>query len=105
MFHTILSDYNRADVVILDEASAYADPENEVYIEEAINELVKDKTLIVVAHRLETIENSDKIVVVDQGKIVAEGTQSELLKNCALYKRLWNETILTSERKRGECNA
>ena len=94
-----------ADVVILDEASAYADPENEVYIEEAINELVKDKTLIVVAHRLETIENSDKIVVVDQGKIVAEGTQSELLKNCALYKRLWNETILTSERKRGECNA
>ena len=87
-----------ADVVILDEASAYADPENEVYIEEAI-------TLIVVAHRLETIENSDKIVVVDQGKIVAEGTQSELLKNCALYKRLWNETILTSERKRGECNA
>lgn len=74
-------------------------------IEEAINELVKDKTLIVVAHRLETIENSDKIVVVDQGKIVAEGTQSELLKNCALYKRLWNETILTSERKRGECNA
>ena len=94
-----------ADVVILDEASAYADPENEVYIEEAINELVKDKTLIVVAHRLETIENSDKIGVVDQGKIVAEGTQSELLKNCALYKRLWNETILTSERKRGECNA
>lgn len=51
-----------------------------MYIEEAINELVKDKTLIVVAHRLETIENSDKIVVVDQGKIVAEGTQSELLK-------------------------
>lgn len=46
-----------------------------------------------------------KIVVVDQGKIVAEGTQSELLKNCALYKRLWNETILTSERKRGDCNA
>ena len=89
-----------ADVVILDEASAYADPENEVYIEEAINELVKGKTLIVVAHRLETIENSDKIVVVDQGKIVAEGTQNELL-----YKRLWNETILTSERKRGDCNA
>ena len=57
-----------ADVVILDEASAYADPENEVYIEEAINELVKDKTLIVVAHRLETIENSDKIVVVRNTK-------------------------------------
>ena len=94
-----------ADVVILDEASAYADPENEVYIEEAINELVKGKTLIVVAHRLETIENSDKIVVVDQGKIVAEGTQNELLESCSLYKRLWNETILTSERKRGDCNA
>ena len=85
-----------ADVVILDEASAYADPENEVYIEEAINELVKDKTLIVVAHRLETIENSDKIVVVDQGKIVAEGTQSELLKNCALYKRLARPRSLRS---------
>ena len=56
-------------------------------------------------HNIKNYRVIDKIVVVDQAKIVAEGTQSELLKNCALYKRLWNETILTSERKRGDCNA
>ena len=90
-----------ADVVILDEASAYADPENEVYIEEAIQELVKNKTLIVVAHRLATIENSDKIVVVDQGKIVAEGTQTELMKSSPLYQRLWKQTFADSEQEGG----
>ena len=93
-----------ADVVILDEASAYADPENEVYIEEAIQELVKNKTLIVVAHRLATIENSDKIVVVDQGKIVAEGTQTELMKSSPLYQRLWKETLAGAEQEGGDNN-
>lgn len=94
----------QADVVILDEASAYADPENEIYIEEAIQELVKDKTLIVVAHRLATIEHSDKILVVDQGNIVGEGTQSELLKTCPLYQRLWNETISAFNQTGGSDN-
>lgn len=93
-----------ADVVILDEASAYADPENEVYIEDAIQELVKNKTLIVVAHRLATIENSDKIVVVDQGKIVAEGTQTELMKSSPLYQRLWKETLAGAEQEGGDNN-
>ena len=94
-----------ADTIILDEASAYADPENEVYIEEAIQELVKNKTLIVIAHRLATIENSDKIVVVDQGKVVAEGTQAELLENSPLYQRLWKETLVGSEQEGGSGNA
>lgn len=92
----------QADVVILDEASAYADPENEIYIEEAIQELVKGKTLIVVAHRLATIEHSDKIIVVDQGNIVGEGTHSELLETCPLYQRLWNESTSAFHPKGGE---
>lgn len=95
----------QADVVILDEASAYADPENEIYIEEAIQELVKGKTLIVVAHRLATIEHSDKIIVVDQGNIVGEGTHSELLETCPLYQRLWNESTSAFRPKGGNKNA
>ena len=82
----------KADVVILDEASAYADPENEVYIEEALHELTVGRTLIVVAYRLATIEDADKIVVMDQGEIIGEGTQEELLETCSLYQRLWSES-------------
>lgn len=83
----------QADVVILDEASAYADPENEVYIQAAINELVKGKTLVVVAHKLSTIKDADQILVVDKGAIVGRGKQEELLQNCPLYQRMWNEHL------------
>ena len=83
----------QAEVIILDEASAYADPENEVYIQAAINELVKGKTLIVVAHKLSTIKDADQILVVEQGAIVGQGTQEELLLNCPLYRRMWNEYL------------
>lgn len=86
-----------AKCVVLDEATAYADPENEAKIQNAISTLVKDKTLIVVAHRLHTVVEADAILVIDQGKIVAQDTHSELLKNCDHYKRLWKHYIGTKE--------
>lgn len=78
-----------APVVILDEATAYTDPENEAVIQEAVAKLVEGKTLIVIAHRLSTITDSDKIVVVDRGRILAEGGHNELLKKCNLYRSMW----------------
>ncbi|SHN70545.1 ABC transporter ATP-binding protein [Desulfitobacterium chlororespirans] len=78
-----------APVVILDEATSYTDPENEAVIQEAVAKLVAGKTLIVIAHRLSTITDSDKIVVVSQGRIVAEGRHEELLAGCELYRGMW----------------
>ena len=78
-----------APVIILDEATAYTDPENEAVIQEAVGKLVKGKTLIVIAHRLSTITDSDKIVVVEDGRITAQGSHDELLKNCTLYRGMW----------------
>lgn len=80
-------------VVILDEATAYADPESEAQIQEAVGRLVQGKTLIVVAHRLTTIQNAQQILVVDRGEIIAKGTQSQLLENCPLYKTMWEQHI------------
>jgi ATP-binding cassette subfamily B protein len=78
-----------APVVLLDEATASVDPDNEKYIQEAINELVRDKTLIVIAHRLSTIKRADQILVIDGGRIVERGTHDELLANAEQYKNLW----------------
>ncbi|MBR2834565.1 MAG: ABC transporter ATP-binding protein [Coriobacteriales bacterium] len=83
-----------APVIILDEATAYADPENESYVEQAISELVAHKTLIVIAHRLSTIRNANKIVVVNEGSIVGQGTHQELLRDCPLYKQMWESHIM-----------
>lgn len=83
-----------AKVIILDEATAYVDPENEQIIQQAIGELVKDKMLIVIAHRLSTIVNAEKIVVVRDGNIEAEGTQQELLDNCPLYRNMWQQHVV-----------
>ncbi|MCM1167245.1 MAG: ABC transporter ATP-binding protein/permease [Lachnospiraceae bacterium] len=82
-----------APVVILDEATAYIDPENEAVIQRAIARLVQGKTVIVVAHRLSTIKDADKIVVVKDGKIEAEGRHEELLKSCPLYETMWKAHI------------
>lgn len=78
-----------APVVILDEATAFADPENEEKMEKAIAEVVKGKTLLVIAHRLASIQNADNIYVLDNGKVAGSGTHEELLKNNGIYKRLW----------------
>ena len=78
-----------APIVILDEATAFTDPENEDKIQKSIAALTEGKTLLVIAHRLSTIRNADNIVVLDGGKIVAEGKQEELIENCPLYKDMW----------------
>ncbi len=83
-----------ADIVILDEATAFVDPENERVIQKAIEKLVKGKTLIVIAHRLSTIRNADKIVVMNEGEIIAEGRQEELLESCELYQIMWDKHCL-----------
>ena len=74
----------QASVIILDEATAYADPENEALIQQAISKLVAGKSLIVVAHRLNTIRNADQILVVANGEIVGRGTHEEILQDCPL---------------------
>lgn len=82
-----------APIVILDEATAYIDPENEAVIQKAIAKLVQGKTVIVIAHRLSTIRDADKIVVVKDGRIEAAGKHEELRKTCPLYESMWRAHI------------
>ena len=82
-----------APIILLDEATASVDPDNEKHIQAAINELVKDKTLIVVAHRLHTIRNADQILVIDDGQLVQKGTHSELMNQGGVYSELWNKRM------------
>ena len=74
-----------APIVILDEATAYIDPENEAIIQKAVSGLVKDKTVIVIAHRLKTVRHADKILVVDHGRIVQQGTHEQLIGQPGIY--------------------
>lgn len=78
-----------APVVILDEATAYTDPENEALVQSSVAKLVEGRTLIVIAHRLSTITGADKIFVINNGNVEAFGKQEELLENCELYKKMW----------------
>lgn len=86
-----------APIVILDEATAFTDPENEDKIQQSIAALTKGKTLLVIAHRLSTIRQADHIVVLENGRIVANGRQEELLNNCPLYAKMWNAHIGAKE--------
>ena len=82
-----------APIIILDEATAYTDPENESLIQSSIAQLVAGKTLIVIAHRLSTIADSDQIIVVNKGRIEAVGKHPDLLAQCPLYKGMWESHI------------
>jgi len=76
-----------APIIILDEATANVDPENEKELIEAIDALTKEKTIIMIAHRLKTVRNADQIVVIDKGRIVQQGTHNQLMKQEGIYKR------------------
>lgn len=87
-----------APIVILDEATASIDPENEAVIQQAISSLTRGKTLIVIAHRLSTVTGADKIVVLYKGRVAGWGRQEELLKNCPLYAHMWQVYLDTKGR-------
>ena len=97
-----------APIVVLDEATAYADPENEEKMEAAIAELVKGKTLIVIAHKLPAIVDADQILVMNHGRLVANGKHKDLLESSADYRKLWDATLFSKDwkisRKEGEMN-
>ena len=76
-----------APIVILDEATANVDPENEKELMDAVDALTKEKTIIMIAHRLKTVRHADQIVVVDKGRIVQQGTHEQLMKQEGIYKR------------------
>ncbi len=82
-----------APIVILDEATAFTDPENEERIQESIAALTRGKTLLVIAHRLSTVRNAGQIIVLDKGRIVATGTQAQLMETCPLYREMWRAHI------------
>lgn len=82
-----------APIVILDEATAFTDPENEDKLQRSIAALTKGKTLLVIAHRLSTIRNADNIVVLQNGAVIAQGRQEELLASCPLYQDMWRAHI------------
>lgn len=81
-----------APVIVLDEATAFIDPENEEKMNAAIAEIIKGKTVLVIAHRLQTVVNADKICVMKDGNIIAADTHEKLLENCDEYKKLWNSS-------------
>ena len=80
-----------APVILLDEATSSLDPENEVLIQQAISELVRDKTVIVIAHRLQSVSNADQIVVLQDGSVAEKGDHDSLLQHNGIYARLWDE--------------
>ena len=92
-----------APVVILDEATAFTDPENEDQLQQSISRLTKGKSLLVIAHRLSTIQNADQIILLEKGRITAQGTHEELLQTCLLYQTMWKAHIGSKAWTAGNC--
>ena len=88
-------------IVLLDEATAYSDPDNEAEIQKSINELIRSKTVIMIAHRLSTITHADNILVMDRGRIENQGTHPELLAKSPVYRELWEAHIGTEKPEEG----
>ena len=86
-----------APIVILDEATAYIDAENEALIQEAMAKVIAGKTVLMIAHRLSTITDADKIVVIKDGQIIDEGTHENLLTSCTLYQEMWKAHMDTKD--------
>ena len=86
-----------APILILDEITASLDAENEKRIQESLNRLIQDKTVLIISHRLKSIEKVNKIVVMDQGKVVDQGTHSELYRRSEIYKNLIKKTKLSEK--------
>ena len=80
-----------APIVVLDEATAFADPENEALIQRAFSSLTQDRTVIMIAHRLSTVVGADRIIVLDEGKVAEQGTHEELLEKGGLYSGMWDD--------------
>jgi len=87
----------KSPILVLDEATAFSDPENEYNIQLALKELIKDKTVIVIAHNLNTIKSADNILVINEGKIVEQGKHDQLLSHQGLYSHMWNAYISSSK--------
>ena len=92
-----------APIIILDETTSVLDNKTEAVVQKAIDNLMKDKTVFVIAHRLSTVKDSDQIFVVNDGNVAAHGTHDELLASCPLYKEMWNAHISVKDTaKEGE---
>lgn len=77
-------------ILVLDEATAFADPENEYKMQLALQELIKDKTVIIIAHRLSSIISANQIIVLKEGEIVQKGVHAELSRKEGVYKKMWD---------------
>lgn len=84
----------KTEIILFDEASSALDNETQAKIQKAIDNLQKDYTILMIAHRLSTIQNADRILLLDDGRIKAEGTHKELLKNSNLYRNLYEKEIV-----------
>lgn len=91
-----------APIIVLDEATAFADPENEAQIQKAFESLIRGKTVLMIAHRLSTIQNADNILVMDNGKITECGTHGELLEKQGLYAKMWRDYQKSAKWKVGK---
>ncbi|MEL6699078.1 MAG: ABC transporter ATP-binding protein [Bacteroidota bacterium] len=86
-----------APILVLDEATAFSDPENEVQIQQAVSQLIAQKTVVIIAHRLSTVVDADQIILFDRGKVVGTGTHQVLMSKSELYQKMWNAHLRAQE--------